>query len=49
MDWLDAGFKDRYRLMDSPIESGSRVSWADIENKDGIVCRDDGNEQDRTC
>ena len=49
MDWLDADFKNRYGLMDSPIESDSRVSWADIENKHGIVCRDDGNEQDRTC
>ena len=49
MDWLDAGVKDQYGLMDFPIESCSRVSWADIENEDGIVCRDDGNEQDRTC
>ena len=25
MDWLDAGFKDQYGLMDFPIESCSRV------------------------
>ena len=49
MDWLDAGVKDQYGLMDFPIESCSRVSWADIENEDGIVCRDDGNGYDRTC